>query len=123
MLSSFSLIACARLFIFRLMDASSGEAESAISSSLIIELKMLLSSDLFGMSDAKYTSRTLWAPGCEKRHSDRERITLKTSPTSSSSRIVSAPPAAALASEELTFFIAPNEGLPNFASRTYAASV
>ena len=75
------------------------------------------------MSDAKYTSSTLCAPGCENRHSDSERITRSTSPTSSSSRIVSDPPADARASDELTFFSAPNDGLPNFASNTYAASV
>ncbi len=109
--------------IFLLISARAGEALSANSFSAIIAVKIALSRNLFGCKALKNVSSTLDTPEFVLLHWVSERITLKTSPMSRSSLILSTLPAAALARELFTFFIPPKDGPPNLARSMCASTV
>ncbi len=122
-MSSWSRARAEALRIFRRMAARAGEAASAISSSLIIEVNIFSSRYLLGVSTEKRSERAVLMPADLSCQLCRERMERSVPATSRSSLMPRLPPACARRRGLLTFFRSLKLGPPNLDISTKAASV
>ena len=89
--------------IFRRMAASAGEAASATSSSLTMQVKIFSSKYLLGARISNRAVRAFFTPALFSCHCFRERMARRVAPTASSSGRPSPPPAWARRRALVTF--------------------